>query len=327
MKEQKQLTTETRNEKSKHLDEMSALEIATLMNGEDQKVALAVQKCLPQIAQAIESVAKAIKQGGRLLYIGAGTSGRLAVLDASECWPTFGVEHGVVVGTIAGGDRALRYSVENSEDSREGGVADLMALKPTKKDVVMGLSAGGGAPYILAILEKAQQLGIKTIGYSSNTEAKLKAFSNIFINPVVGPEVLTGSSRLKSGTAQKMVLNQITTGAFTLVGKVYENLMIDVRVMNEKLRDRAMRIICDITGVERDVAERCLAESQKFLKEPTKGVPLAVVMSGKNLPARAAAALLKQHDGFVKKALNAQTPVKKKINNALLINSVRHLSK
>ena len=299
----KLLTTETRNTKSKHLDEMSALEIASLMNKEDQKVAIAVKKCLPQIAKAIESVAKAFKQGGRLLYFGAGTSGRLAVLDASECWPTFGVEHGVVIGTIAGGDRALRYSVENSEDSREGGIADLMVLKPTKKDVVMGISAGGGAPYILAILEKAKKMGIKTIGYSSNTDAKLKRFSNIFINPVVGPEVLTGSSRLKSGTAQKMVLNQITTGAFTLVGKVYENLMIDVRVMNEKLKDRATRIICDIAGVEPAVAVKCLAESQKFLKEPTKGVPLAVVMAAKGLPAKQAAVLLKKNGGFVRKAL------------------------
>ena len=315
---QQQLTTETRNEKSKHLDEMSALEIATLMNNEDQKVALAVRKCLPEIAKAIKNVAKAFKQGGRLLYFGAGTSGRLAVLDASECWPTFGVEHGVVVGTIAGGDRALRYSVENSEDSRDGGVADLMALKPTKKDIVMGLSAGGGAPYILAILEKAQALGIQTIGYSSNKDAKLKVFSNIFINPIVGPEVLTGSSRLKSGTAQKMVLNQITTGAFTLVGKVYENLMIDVRVMNEKLRGRATSIICDIAGVEPEVAAKCLAESQKFLKEPTKGVPLAVVMAAKDIPAKDAAALLASCDGFVRKALETSVPKKGLKKNLVL---------
>lgn len=307
MKNKKQLTTEMRNEKSKHLDEMTALQIGTLMNSEDQKVALAVKKCLPQIAQAIENVAKAFKKGGRLLYFGAGTSGRLAVLDASECWPTFGVEHGVVVATIAGGDRALRYSVEDSEDSREDGISDLMALKPSKKDVVMGISAGGGAPYILAILEKAQQLGIRTIGYSSNTEAKLKVFSDIFINPVVGPEVLTGSSRLKSGTAEKMVLNQITTGAFTLVGKVYENLMIDVRVMNEKLRDRAIHTICEIAGVKVPVATKCLAESQKFLKEPTKGVPLAVVMAAKSLSAKQASALLKANSGFVRKALQAQT--------------------
>ena len=299
----RQLITETRNTKSKHLDEMSALEIVTLMNKEDQKVAIAVKKCLPQIAKAVKSVAIAFKQGGRLLYFGAGTSGRLAVLDASECWPTFGVEHGVVVGTIAGGDRALRYSVENSEDSREGGIADLMALKPTKKDIVMGISAGGGAPYILAILEKAKELGIKTIGYSSNTNAKLKRFSSIFINPVVGSEVLTGSSRLKSGTAQKMVLNQITTGAFTLIGKVYENLMIDVRVMNEKLKDRATRIICDIANVEPSMAIKCLAEAQKFLKDPTKGVPLAVVMAAKGLPAKQAAALLRKNNGFVRKAL------------------------
>lgn len=296
-------TTETRNEKSKHLDEMNALEIATLMNEEDKKVALAVEKCLPEIAKTIEVVAKAIKKGGRLLYFGAGTSGRLGVLDASECWPTFGIEHGIVIATIAGGDKALRYSVEDSEDSQTGGIDDLMALNPTDKDVVVGLSAGGGAPYILAILEHAQKLGITTVGYSSNTDAKLKAFSDIFINPVVGAEVLTGSSRLKSGTAQKMVLNQITTGAFTLLGKVYENLMIDVRVVNDKLRDRAIRIICDIANVEYEKASQCLTDAQKYLEQPTKGVPLAVVMAAKNISAKQADALLKKNKNFVRHAL------------------------
>ena len=297
------LTTETRNKKSMHLDEMSALEIATLMNREDQKVALAVKKCLPQIAKAIELVSKALKKGGRLLYFGAGTSGRLAVLDASECWPTFGVEHGVVVATIAGGDKALRYSVENAEDSRELGLKDLMLLKPQKEDVVMCLSAGGGAPYVLEILEKSQKIGIKTIGYSSNTKAKLKKFSNIFINPVVGPEVLTGSSRLKSGTAEKMVLNQITTGAFTLAGKVYENLMIDVRVVNEKLRNRAVQMVCEISKVKPEIAIDCLKKAQKFLNDKTKGVPLAVVMAAKNLSAKQANVLLTKNKNLVRLTL------------------------
>ena len=296
-------TTEERNAKSKKLDEMTALEIVSLMNAEDKKVALAVEKCLPQIAKTVDLVVKALKKGGRLLYFGAGTSGRLGVLDASECWPTFGVEHGVVVGTIAGGDRALRYSVEDSEDSKEGGINDLMALKPTKNDIVMGLSAGGGAPYVLAVMEEARKMGIRTIGYSSNENAKLKQLSDVFINPIVGPEVLTGSSRLKSGTAEKMVLNQITTAVFARLGKVYENLMIDVRVMNEKLRDRAIRIISDIAKVEYDEASRALTQAQNYLKEPTKGVPLAVIIASKKCSAKQAFDLLQKNDNLVRRVL------------------------
>ena len=321
MKEKEFLkTTEKRNQKSKHLDDMNALQIATLMNEEDKKVALAVEKCLPQIAKTIDTVADAMRQGGRLLYFGAGTSGRLGVLDASECWPTFGVEHGVVVGTIAGGDKALRYSVEDSEDARDEGIADLMALKPSKDDIVMGLSAGGETPYVLAILEKAQKMGIKTVGYSSNKDAKLKEFSDIFINPVVGPEVLTGSSRLKSGTAQKMVLNQITTGTFALLGKVYENLMIDVRVMNEKLRDRAVRIISDIAKVEYKEASNCLKRAQKFLNEPTRGVPLATIMASKHLSAKQAASLLKKNDNFVRRALESKQNKFSECSVSVLVN-------
>ena len=299
-------TTETRNEKSKHLDEMSSFEIVSLMNEEDKKVAFAVEKCLPEIAKTVDWAVEAFKNGGRLLYFGAGTSGRLGVLDASECWPTFGIDHGVVVGTIAGGDKALRYSVENSEDSKEDGINDFMSLNPTKNDVVMGLTASGSTPYVLAVLEQAQKMGIKTVGYSSNENAKLKQFSDVFINPIVGSEVLTGSSRLKSGTAEKMVLNQITTAAFVRFGKVYENLMVEVRVMNEKLKDRAIRIISDIANVEYKEASDALIQAQKYLNEPTKGVPLAVIIASKKCSAEQANAILKRNDNFVRRALMDQ---------------------
>ena len=296
-------TTEERNLLSKNIDLMSSMNIVKTINKEDQKVALAVQECLPTIAQAVDIIVSNFQKGGRLFYFGAGTSGRLGVLDASECWPTFGVEHGMVVGVIAGGDKALRYSVENAEDSEDAGIADLMALAPTVNDTVVGLSAGGGAKYILAVLKKAQNLGMKTIGYSSNKDASLARYSDVFINPIVGAEILTGSSRMKSGTAQKMVLNMLSTASMIRIGKTYENLMIDVRTMNEKLWDRACRIIVDISGVAYDKADKLLRLAQDYLNDKTKGVPLAVVMAVKGCSVETASKLLRQNDGIVRKAL------------------------
>jgi len=229
------ILTEKRNPNTTNIDMMNADEIAKVLNEEDKKVALAVEKCVPEIAKAIELIAQSFLKGGRLAYFGAGTSGRLGVLDASECWPTFGVEHGMVNGFIAGGDEALRYSIENSEDSAELGLQDLDKFNPNKNDVVVGISASGAPKYVLALLEEAQKRGIKTIGISSNPEAVLQKYSDIFINPVVGQEPITGSSRMKSGTAQKMILNMLSTGAMIRIGKTYENFMIDVRMVNEKL--------------------------------------------------------------------------------------------
>lgn len=184
--------TEKRNPETVNIDLMDSWQIAKTLNNEDKKVALAVEKALPQIGDAIEVIAEAFRKGGRLAYFGAGTSGRLGVLDASECWPTFGVEHGMVNGFIAGGDRALRFSVENSEDNADLALADLNAFNPTPDDVVVGISANGGPRYVLTVLEEAQKRGCKTVGISSNPEAKLKAFADIFINPVVGEEPIAG---------------------------------------------------------------------------------------------------------------------------------------
>lgn len=287
--------TERRNPDTVNIDLMDSLEIARTINNEDKKVALAVEKTLPQIGQAIELIAEAFLKGGRLAYFGAGTSGRLGVLDASECWPTFGVEHGMVCGFIAGGDNALQFSVENSEDSAELGLADLKTFNPTPDDVVVGISANGGPRYVLTILEQARQAGCKTIGISSNPEAKLQRFSDIFINPVVGEEALTGSSRMKSGTAQKMILNMLSTGAMIRIGKTYENYMIDVRLMNEKLFDRGTRIVAEIANVPYE-------QAREYIKQ-CGNVKTACVMAAKNCSPDEAQKLLAAAGGILRKVI------------------------
>ncbi len=290
------ILTEKRNPNTTNIDMMNADEIAKVLNEEDKKVALAVEKCVPEIAKAIELIAQSFLKGGRLAYFGAGTSGRLGVLDASECWPTFGVEHGMVNGFIAGGDEALRYSIENSEDSAELGLQDLDKFNPNKNDVVVGISASGAPKYVLALLEEAQKRGIKTIGISSNPEAVLQKYSDIFINPVVGQEPITGSSRMKSGTAQKMILNMLSTGAMIRIGKTYENFMIDVRMVNEKLIDRGTRIVAEIAKVSYD-------EASKFLVESNNNVKTACVMAIKKCSKDMAEKLLEQAKGILRKAI------------------------
>lgn len=289
--------TEKRNPNTINIDLMNAYEIAEILNKEDKKVALAVETQLKPISEAIELIAQAFLQGGRLAYFGAGTSGRLGVLDASECWPTFGVEHGMVCGFIAGGDQALRYSVENSEDNAELGLQDLATFTPTPNDIIMGISANGGPQYVLAVLEKAQSLGCKTIGLSSNPDAKLKTFSDIFINPMVGEEPITGSSRMKSGTSQKMVLNMLSTGAMIRIGKTYENYMIDVRMVNEKLVDRGCRIVSEIAKIPYEKA-------QKIIKASGKKVKTACVMAIRNVSKEEAEKILAQNNGILRKAIN-----------------------
>lgn len=288
--------TERRNPATKDIDLMDSYEIAKTINNEDKKVALAVEKTLPQIGQAIELIAQAFLQGGRLAYFGAGTSGRLGVLDASECWPTFGVEHGMVCGFIAGGDRALRFSIENSEDSADLALQDLKTFAPKPQDIIVGISAGGGPKYVLTILEEAQKLGCKTIGISSNPEAKLQKFSDIFINPVVGEEAITGSSRMKSGTAQKMILNMLSTGAMIRIGKTYENYMIDVRMMNEKLIDRGCRIVSEIAKIPYE-------EAQKYIDKSGHNVKIACVMAIKNCGIKKAKNLLAAQNGILRKVI------------------------
>lgn len=288
--------TEKSNPATTDIDLMDSFHIAQAINNEDKKVALAIEKVLPEIGRAIEMIAEAFQKGGRLAYFGAGTSGRLGVLDASECWPTFGVEHGMVSGFIAGGDKALRLSVEAAEDSSEFGLSDLSAFAPTPNDVIVGISAGGNPQYVLAILEEAKKAGCRTIGISSNPKAKLKPLCDIFINPIVGEEVLTGSSRLKSGTAQKMILNMLSTGAMIRIGKTYKNYMIDVRMVNEKLLDRGCRFVSEIAKISYD-------EAQKYIEQSGKNVKTACVMAIKKCSKTEAEQQLAAVKGILRKVI------------------------
>lgn len=288
--------TEKRNPATANIDLMDSTEIARTLNNEDKKVALAVEKTLPEIGQAIETIAQAFQKGGRLAYFGAGTSGRLGVLDASECRPTFGVDESMVCGYIAGGDRALRHPVENAEDSAELGLNDLRHFNPSPDDVIVGISANGGPRYVLAVLEQAQKTGCKTIGISSNPEAKLKAFSDIFINPVVGEEPVTGSSRMKSGTAQKMILNILSTGAMIRIGKTYQNYMIDVQMTNEKLVKRGRRIVSEIAGITED-------EAEKYIDLSGNNVKTACVMAIKKIGRKEAENLLRQAGDILRRVI------------------------
>ena len=252
------MTTERRNPRTMQLDTMSELEIVTVMNEEDARVPLAIAKKLPQIAQAAHWAAEAFAQGGRLFYMGAGTSGRLGVLDAAECPPTFGVDPGVVVGLIAGGEKAFIKAVEGAEDDRALGQSDLEAHNLTAKDVVIGIAASGRTPYVLGGLAYARSVGCRTAAIACNPGSAVGKAADLAIEVEVGPEVLTGSTRLKSGTAQKLILNMISTASMVRAGKAYQNLMVDVMQTNEKLHVRAENIVIDATGVERAEARRAI---------------------------------------------------------------------
>lgn len=260
------LTTEQRNEKTMRLDRMSPLEIAAIMNEEDNNAVRGVQAALPEIARVIAWATEAIAQGGRLIYMGAGTSGRLGVLDAVECPPTFGVEPDVVVGLIAGGDRAFVKAVEGAEDDPNLGRQDLIDHNLTKKDVVVGLAASGRTPYVLGGLQYAKSLGCHTASVACNHGSEVGKAAEVAIEVVSGPEVLTGSTRLKSGTAQKMVLNMISTGAMVGLGKAYENLMVDVQQTNQKLVTRAENMVMTAAGCDRETARAALAEADGSAK-------------------------------------------------------------
>ena len=252
------MTTERRNPRTMQLDTMSELEIVTVMNEEDARVPLAIAKKLPQIAQAAHWAAEAFAQGGRLFYMGAGTSGRLGVLDAAECPPTFGVDPGMVVGLIAGGEKAFIKAVEGAEDDRALGQSDLEAHNLTAKDVVIGIAASGRTPYVLGGLAYARSVGCRTAAIACNPGSAVGKAADLAIEVEVGPEVLTGSTRLKSGTAQKLILNMISTASMVRAGKAYQNLMVDVMQNNEKLHTRAENIVIDATGVERAEARRAI---------------------------------------------------------------------
>ena len=290
------LITEQRNPNSMHVDSLSALEIVQLMNEEDKQVPLAIEKCLPQIAQAVERIVAAFQQGGRLVYIGAGTSGRLGVLDASECPPTFGVSPEMVKGIIAGGERALRHPIEGAEDSKAQAVVDLQTIQFSSKDVLVGIAASGRTPYVIGALEYAKGLGSVTVSIASNPNSAMANIVDIAIDTVVGPEVLTGSSRLKSGTAQKLVLNMLTTASMILMGKCYQNLMVDVQASNEKLKARAIRIVMQATDCDKALAE-------ETLKQADQNAKLAIMMILSGLDRAQAEALLEKHQGKLQLAL------------------------
>ena len=290
------LITEQRNPNSMHVDSLSALEIVQLMNQEDKQVPLAIEKCLPQIAQAVECIVAAFQQGGRLVYIGAGTSGRLGVLDASECPPTFGVSPEMVKGILAGGERTLRHPIEGSEDSKEQAVIDLQTIQFSSKDVLVGIAASGRTPYVIGALEYAKSLGSATVSIASNPNSAMANIVDIAIDTVVGPEVLTGSSRLKSGTAQKLVLNMLTTASMILMGKCYQNLMVDVQASNEKLKARAIRIVMQATDCDKALAE-------ETLKLADQNAKLAIMMILSGLDRAQAEALLEKHQGKLQLAL------------------------
>jgi N-acetylmuramic acid 6-phosphate etherase len=290
------LLTEARNPASEHLDRLSTLEMLTLINAEDATVASAVHAELPAIAKAVDAIAERFTRGGRLFYIGAGTSGRLGVLDASECPPTFSVDAGLVQGHIAGGDRALRLSSEHSEDSREEGAADLKAAGFGELDTLVGIAASGRTPYVLGAVDYAKTLGSLTVGLSCVPNSALAQAAEIAITPATGPEVLTGSTRLKAGTATKLVLNMISTGVMVRSGATFGNLMVNVRPTNAKLVDRAQRIISAATGCDLATAARLLADSGNNVKT-------AIVMQKLSLDRADAEARLATTRGVLSAAL------------------------
>lgn len=292
----RRLRTEEINPASKELDTKSALEIATIINREDAKVARAVKKALPQIARAIDAIAAGFARGGRLVYVGAGTSGRIAALDASEMPPTYSTDPKTVQYVIAGGDQALAQSVEAIEDSRELGEQDVAKRKITKKDVVVGIAASGRTPYTVAALEYARRKGATTVAVACNAGSPLARAADIAIEVIVGPEVVSGSTRMKAGTAQKMVLNILSTGAMVRRGYVYGNLMVNMHASNEKLVERGIGILQIATGYDRIAAESALRQSGM-------NVSLALVMLKTGLPPRDASRRLTKTANNVRKAL------------------------
>lgn len=288
--------TESRNSNSVNLDTMTPLEIVRLMNEEDKSIAYCVENSLEEIARLIEEVTKAFKRSGRVIYIGAGTSGRLGVLDASECPPTFSVDYEKVVGLIAGGNSAMFKAVENSEDSELEVVDDLKDIGFNKNDILVGITASGRTPYVISGINYAKSLGIKTGSISCNSNSKVSKISDFPIEVEVGPEVLTGSTRLKAGTATKMVLNMITTASMVLVGKTYKNYMVDLKASNKKLKLRAENIVMDVTGVKREEAEKALKACDWDVK-----LSIYSILTGKDL--EQAKEGLDKSKGYLRKAL------------------------
>lgn len=287
--------TEMKNNKSENLHEFSTMQIIQLMNEQDKKVTDVVALALPQIESAIEIMVQAIEKGGHVIYFGAGTSGRLGVLDASECPPTFGVSPDLIQGVIAGGDAALRNAIEDAEDNWENGKKDVLN-HVTKKDVIVGIASSGNTPYVLGAVQQANEMGVPTIGISCNVDTKLSKNVNISIELPVGAEIVTGSTRLKAGTAQKMVLNMLSTATMIRLGKVYKNLMINVQATNKKLRKRAINIIQELTGVNEIAAK-------KANEEADGDVRIAILMLLFHIDQTKAKMMLSNHNGNFVKAI------------------------
>lgn len=290
------MTTETRNPNTMNLDIMTPLEVVTAMNNEDAKVPAAIRPVLPQIAQVVEWAIQAVEAGGRVFYMGAGTSGRLGVLDAAECPPTFGVSDDVIIGLIAGGDKAFLKAVEGAEDSRELGREDLETRGLTKSDLVIGIAASGRTPYVLGALDYAKEVGCHTAAISCNAGCAIGQAAEVAVEAEVGPEVLTGSTRLKAGTAQKLILNMISTATMVGVGKAYQNLMVDVMQTNEKLRRRAEKIVMEATGVSQE-------EARKNLDLAGDNAKTAITMILAGCGAEEAKARLDKARGHVREAI------------------------
>ncbi len=292
------LSTEQRNPKSMDIDIRSSGDILKIINDEDKTVPLAVEKEIPYITLAVDLIVNALKIGGRLLYFGAGTSGRLGVVDASECPPTFGTPPGLIEGFIAGGKEAMFVAQEGAEDLEENGANDVLAANVNNKDVVCGIAASRRTPYVIGAVKKAKQLGAKTLFVTCNPRSEFNISEvDVAICPFVGPEVIMGSTRMKSGTAQKLVLNMLTTASMIRLGKVYENMMIDLQMTNKKLVERSKKIIMIITGVSYEEAERFLSEADGHVKT-------ALVMIKTGVDALHAKERLKKADGFVRLAVN-----------------------
>ena len=291
-----QLDTEKVNEKSLQIDQMNTIGILETINQEDCLVPLAIQKSIPSIASAVDSIYEQIKKGGRLIYIGAGTSGRLGVLDASECPPTYGVDSTLVQGLIAGGPIALTTAVEGAEDHREYAVEDLKKILLNKNDVVCGIAASGRTPYVIGGLEYANQLGCQTVSLCCVSHGEISSYARFPIEVVVGPEVVTGSTRMKAGTAQKLVLNMLSTATMIKIGKVYKNLTVDVQPTNEKLKIRAVNIVKSAIEVEEEIAKELLAKTNYNVK-------VAILMGLTHMSEEECLKALNNHEGNISKTV------------------------
>lgn len=291
------LTTETRNHQTMNLDELTTGEVVQLMNEEDKKVAYAVEKELPSISKVAEAIIESFKKGGRLIYMGAGTSGRLGVLDAAECVPTFSVDPTMVQGLIAGGMKAMTVAVEGAEDSATLGKEDLQHIELTENDVVLGIAASGRTPYVIGALTYANEIGATTASLSCNKDAEISRYATLPIEVEVGPEILTGSTRLKSGTAQKLVLNMLSTSSMIGIGKVYQNLMVDVKPSNEKLVERSKRIIMQATDCSYEQASQAFTSANQQVKT-------AIVMILTDSTKEEAEQKLVESQGFVRNTMN-----------------------